>query len=250
MPTITLRLDGRTKDDLDALAAVRNTTISEMVRLQVVELLGRETEREVPGGQEAPIHLSLVDRRILSLLHTVLRHLDDDPAIQRHHERRAEIFDAGFAAEYADEFISVEPELTPRQCEFVWDVLDMFTHLQMSTARLGSAAVAALDEHAEAFLSLRGFDLNDSYESHLLSYCKHLLASERWTNLAEYFNDKHERGNSHMRMIPSYERMLEVYLPMKKARVNSMSIRTDEWALTAEELGGLVTAAIHPDHRQ
>ena len=250
MPTITLRVDARTKDDLDELAVARNTTISEVLRPLVSQLLGRETERVRAGGQDAPIHLSLVDRRILSQLHTVLGQLDTDPNMQELHRRRAEIFDAGFAAEYADEFLSVEPELTPRQCEFVWDVLDMFTHLQVSTTRLGGAAVAALGDHAEAFLSFRGFDLNDSYEAHLLSYCRHLQATERWTNLAEYFDDQHERGNSHMRMVPSYERMLEAYLPMKKARVTSMSIGTDDWPLTAEELAALITAATHPDHRR
>jgi uncharacterized protein YfbU (UPF0304 family) len=245
MPTITLRVDDQTKDDLDALARSRGSTVTDLLRPLVDEAIGRATER--PRGVH-PVHLSLVDRRVLSLLHEVLGRLDSD--LEQHHRLRAEVLDAGYAAEYGDEFVSVEPELTGRDCEFVWDVLDMFQILKASMDELGPAAVTALDEHAEAFLTFGGFDLNDPFESRLLGYARYLLATDRWTDMALYFDDKHERGNSHMRTVPIYRRMLEVYTPLVKAKMNERGFNPKQYLFGADELAAVVVAAVHPDHRQ
>lgn len=245
MPTITLRVDDQTKDDLDALARSRGRTVTDLLRPLIDEAIGRATER--PRGVH-PIHLSLVDRRILSLLHEVLGKLYPDS--EQHHRLRAEVFDAGYAAEYGDEFVSVEPELTGRDCEFVWDVLDMFCVLKASVEELGPDVVARLGEHAEAFLTFRGFDLNDSFESRLLGYARYLFATDRWTDLALYFDDKHERGNSHMRTVPIYRRMLEVYKPLYKAKTDGRGFGPKQHLFGADELAEVVRAAIHPEHRQ
>src|SRR5260370_22467807 len=79
MPTIPLRVDDQTKDDLDALARSRDTTITDLLRPLVDELTGRATER--PGAY--PVHLSPVERRILSLQHEILGKLDPD--LEQHH---------------------------------------------------------------------------------------------------------------------------------------------------------------------
>jgi uncharacterized protein len=235
----------QTKDDLDALARSRDTTITDILRPLVDEAIGRATER---ARGVHPIHLSLVDRRILSLLHEVLGKLDPD--VEQHHRLRAEVLDAGYAAEYSDEFVSIEPELTGRDCEFVWDVLDMFRLLKASMDELGPDVVAGLDDHAEAFLTFRGFDLNGPFESRLLRYARYLLATDHWADLALYFDDKHERGNSHMRKVPTYQRMLEVYKPLLKAKENERGFDPKQYLFGADELAAVVRSAVHPDRRQ
>ena len=131
MPTLTLRVDDQTKADLDALARSRGTTITDLLRPLVDELTGRATER--PGAH--PVHLSPVERRILSLQHEILGKLDPD--LEQHHRLRSEALDAGYAAEYAEEFLAVEPGLTARDCELVHDILDMFSHPRVQRGQAG-----------------------------------------------------------------------------------------------------------------
>jgi uncharacterized protein len=244
MPTITLRVDEQTKDDLDALARSRGTTITDLLRPLVDELTGRATER--PGAH--PVHLSPVERRILSLQHEILAKLDPD--LEQHHRLRSEALDAGYAAEYAEEFAGVEPGLTARDCELVQDILDMFRILKASTDRLGPAAVASLGEHAGTFLAFDGFDVSDPVEGRMLGYARYLLETDRWTDLAVYFDDKHERGNSHRRTLPAYRRMLEAYEPLLKAKTEGRGFGPDQYLFSADELAAVARAAIHPDNRQ
>jgi uncharacterized protein len=245
VPTVTLRVDDQTKDDLEALARSRDTTVTDLLRPLIDEAIGRATSR--PRGPH-PIHLSLVDRRILSLLHEVLGKLDPDS--EYHHRLRAEVLDAGYAAEYGDEFLSSEPELNGRDCEFVWDVLDMFRILKASMDELGPDGVADLHEHAGMLLTFRGFDLNDPFESRLLRYARYLLATDRWTDLARHFDNEHECGNSHRRTVPIYRRMLEVYEPLLKAKADERGLGPKQYLLVADELAAVAQAAVHPDHRQ
>ena len=243
MPTITLRVDDQTKDDLDALARSRGTTITDLLRPLVDELTGRATER--PGAH--PVHLSPVERRILSLQHEILGKLDPD--LEQHHRLRSEVLDAGYAAEYAEEFAGVEPGLTARDCELVQDILDMFRILKASTDSLGPAAVASLGKHAGMFLAFHGFDANDPVEGRMLGYARYLLETDRWTDLAAYF-DQNDGGNSHRRTLPTYRRMLEVYEPLFKAKAEGRGFGPDQYLFSADELAAVARAAIHPDNRQ
>jgi len=244
MPTITLRVDDQTKDDLDALARSRGATITDLLRPLVDELTGRATER--PGAH--PVHLSPVERRILSLQHEILGKLDPD--LEQHHRLRSEALNAGYAAEYAEEFAGVEPGLTARDCELVQDILDMFRILKASTDKLGPAAVASLGKHAGTLLAFRGFDLNDPAEGRMLGYVRYLLETDRWTDLAAYFDDKHEGGNSHRRTLPTYRRMLEAYESLSEAKTEGRGFGPDQYLFSPDELAAVARAAIHPDNRQ
>jgi uncharacterized protein len=244
MPTITLRVDDQVKDDLDALARSRGTTITDLLRPLVDELTGRSTER--PGAH--PVHLSPVERRILSLQHEILAKLDPD--LEQYHRLRSEALDAGYAAEYAEEFVGVEPGLTVRDCEFVQDVLDMFRILEASTDRLGPAAIDGLGMHAGALLAFRGFDANDPVEGRMLGYARHLLGTDRWTDLAVYFDKQHDGGNSHRRTLPTYRRMLETYEPLFKAKTEGRGLDPDQYLFNPDELAAVARAAIYPDNRQ
>jgi uncharacterized protein YfbU (UPF0304 family) len=243
MPTITLRVDDQTKDDLDALARSRGTTITDLLRPLVDELTGRATER--PGAY--PVHLSPVERRILSLQHEILGKLDPD--LEQHHRLRSEALDAGYAAEYAEEFAGIEPGLTARDCELVQDILDMFRILKASTDKLGSAAVASFGKHAGTPLAFHGFDANDPVEGRMLGYARYLLETDRWTDLAAYF-DQNDGGNSHRRTLPAYRRMLEAYEPLFRAKTEGRGFGPDQYLFSADELAAVARAAIHPDNRQ
>jgi uncharacterized protein YfbU (UPF0304 family) len=244
MPTITLRVDDRAKSDLDALARSRDTTITDLLRPLVDELTGRATQR--PGDH--PVHLSLVERRILSLQHEILGKLDPD--LEEHHRLRSQALDAGYAVEYAQEFAGVDHGLTARDCELVQDILDMFLILRASTDRLDAVGIASLGNHAEALLAFCGFDLNDPLEGRMLGYARFLLETDRWTDLAEYFDDKHERGNSHGRTLPTYRRMLEAYEPLFNAKTEDRGHGPDQYLFSADELAAVARAAIHPDNRR
>jgi uncharacterized protein len=242
MPTITLRVDDRVKNDLDALARSRGTTITDLLRPLVDELTGRPAERPGVG----PVHLSPVERRILSLQHEILGKLDSD--LEQHHRLRSEALDAGYAADYAEEFLAIESGLTVRDCELVQDIFDMFRILKASAAKVGPAIIAGIGEQAGAFLEFRGFDGNDSLEGRMLGYARYLLETDRWTDLAEDLA-RHDGGNSHSRTLPSYQRMLGVYEPLFKAKSEGRGFSSDQYLFSADELAAVARAAIHPDNR-
>jgi uncharacterized protein YfbU (UPF0304 family) len=245
VPTITLRVDDQTKHDLDALARSRRSTVTDVLRPLIDEAIGRSSDR---AADHHPVNLTLAERRILSLLHAIMGKLD--PGSEEDHRLRAEVLDAGYAAEYSNEFISVEPELTVRDCEFVWDILDMFLMVKTSIKALPSDTLAELPEHAESFLTFDGFDLNDTHEAKLLSYARYLLATGRWTDLATHFDDEHERGNSHSLRVSMYRRMLDVYKPLFKAKTEEWGRGPERYLLDVDELAAIAEAAIHPDNRR
>jgi len=111
MATVTLRVDDRTKEDLDALARSRGTTITDLLRPLIDELTGRATKE--PGAH--PVHLTLVERRILSMQHAILARLD--PGLEDVHRLRSEALDNGFAGAYSEEFLGVDAELSARDCD-------------------------------------------------------------------------------------------------------------------------------------
>ena len=206
------------------------------------ELTGRATKE--PGAH--PIHLTPVERRILSMQHEILGKLDPD--LEDIHRRRSEVLDAGYAAEYSDEFLAVDSGLSARDCELVHDVLDMFSVIGPSLDKLDTAGLASLGEGAVARLTFCGFDGNDALESRMLAYANFLIEGDRWTNLVGYF-EGHDGGNSHWRTLPAYQRMLEAYTPVYTAKVKR-GFGPDHHLLDAGELAQVALAAIHPANRQ
>ena len=241
MATVTLRVDDRTKEDLDALARSRGTTITDLLRPLIDELTGRATKD--PGAH--PVHLTPVERRILSMQHEILGKLDPD--LEQIHRRRSEALDAGYAAEYSDEFLAVDPGLSARDCELVHDLLDMFSVIGPSLDKLDPAGLASLGKDAVARLAFGGLDGNDALESRMLDYAKFLIEGGRWTNMAGYF-EQNDGGNSHWRTLPAYQRMLEAYTPLYKAKVRR-GFGPEYHLLDADELAVVAQAVIHPDNR-
>jgi uncharacterized protein YfbU (UPF0304 family) len=257
---ITLRVDDATRDEVERVARTRGVTVSELLRQAIAEVVGhKEVLREAIGdmfGEEVdvrrtdvPRSMSLVDRHMLALLHEILDHLDpsdgQDDKVEGH-RRLIEVLQAGFTGEYVDEFLALQPEISVNECELLWDLLDMFRILKASMAKLDPSQVAALGEHADHALTFQGFDIQDPRESRLLGYARHLIKTGRWEDLAEHFDNKHERGNSHSRRLPTYRRMLASFQPIWKEKVSGRGFGPDGFLLTPEELAEVVKAWPHP----
>lgn len=238
MATLTIRVDDDLRDDLERAARDRGTNVSELIRAGISRVLGRDGDS--PRGR-TPRTLTAVERRTLSYQHLILADLAEDEELVRHHRRRAEALEAGYTAEYEDEFVDIEPELTPADCELVWDILDMFRVLRTSVERVKAEDIADIPDYV---FQLRGFDGNDGYESQLCRYARHMMANGRWDDLDDFL--KRENGNSHARMLPTYQRMLAVFKPIWRRRLHG---RGEGYDLSVEELKEVAEVWPHLDRR-
>jgi hypothetical protein len=220
MATITLRLDAWTREEVERLAQAHGMTISDLLRSRIDELVGKDIEL---ARAEAPRSMNMIQRRTLALIHEVLASLKTDEHGVAYHRRRVRVLEEGFTAEYGEEFIAIGPELAPSECNLVWDILDMFSVLETSVARLSADDLAELGEHAGRLLSFRGFDGNDARETRLLTYTQYLIDNDKWKNLADHLSEAQDLGNAHMPLLATYQRMLRVFQPIweKKLRRGS-----------------------------
>jgi uncharacterized protein len=249
MAQLNVRLDDYTRDEFDALARAKGTNASDLIRGLIDEALGRGTERE--RGDVTPRSLSAVQRRALALLHGILADLTNDPeqaeggSEAEYHQRMVEVLERGYELEYSDLFISIQPEMSRRECTLVMDILDLFTTIGRTVDNLSEADLAEIGPHAKYALRFRGFDFNNSQEGRMASYAEFLIRTGRWENMAEYFDRAHDRGNSHSPTLASYERMLAVWRPMWKAKIAKFGAPTD-YLFTAEELKDIYAAWPYP----
>lgn len=249
MATITLRVDEQTRADTEALARARGITVSELVRVAVDDQLGRGDGSGDAPQRTAPASLSSVDRQSLVLLHQVLAKLNGADLDQDadYHMRRVKVLAGGFTVDYADEFVGIEPELSRRECELVWDIFDMFRILKVSVAKVGEEKAREIDEHGLHALTFRGFDGNDSFESRLCTYAQHLVSNGRWEEFAEYFDRGHDYGNSHSPTLATYRRLLGAYQPIFKVKIKSARGLAANYLLTEQELIEVLRAWPYPE---
>jgi uncharacterized protein YfbU (UPF0304 family) len=172
----------------------------------------------------------VVERRHLALQHEILAMLHSDDEYEAgHHRRLVEVLTKGYTGDYHRMFLGISPELSRRDCSLLWDLLDMFCVLKASLDRLDAAEKKALGEGAAGVrLSFQGFDFNDAYEGRLADYAQHLIDTDRWQDLAEHFDDEHERGNSHSPRLATYLRMLEAFQPIWSAKVKDSGLSHDD----------------------
>ena len=239
MATISVRLEDDLKERAEESAAGEGMSVSRWTR----QLMRAELGLDVPEWS-APTSLSKRDRRQLALLHRIVQSVSGDEHEAEHHGTMIEVLEQGFTGEYADEFIAIYDELPLDECRLVWDLLDMFRAVEASVEKVGIEAVRALDEHAEHALRFRGLDFNDRREGRLAGYAAHLVSRGRWTELAVYFDDKHERGNSHAPVLGSYLRMHRVFRPLWEAMIHGPG--RGRYHLTEGELLEIVRAWYHP----
>ena len=202
-----------------------------------------EAGTDVPDGS-APTTLSKRDRLQLALLHRIASSVTDHSGEAEYHSKMVEVLEHGFTAEYLAAFTPIYDELPLEECRLVTDILEMFRVLGASVEAIGSDAVRQIDEHAARFLQFAGFDFNDSREAHMADYAEYLIRQGRWVELAVFFDDDHERGNSHMPMLDAYVRMLAVYRPIREAMTQG-AVR-DRYLLDKDELSQVVRAWPYP----
>ncbi|GAA4424090.1 hypothetical protein GCM10023169_20480 [Georgenia halophila] len=100
-------------------------------------------------------------------------------------------------------------------------------------------------------MRFRGFDFNDRLEGRLADYARYLIERDMWEDMAKYFDDEHERGNSHVPMYETYTRMLGEFQPLWRRRVENMTKMTqDQFALSVEEMRAILAARVNPSNRR
>jgi uncharacterized protein YfbU (UPF0304 family) len=129
---------------------------------------------------------------------------------------------------YNHEVLVLSEPLTEDEARFVYNVLELFSKLQLSYEQLSPEARQGLDKKAVRF---RGFDGNN--ESALMGFARFLVEKlGRWSNL-----DRAHDLNSHMPTRAGYSRML-------KAAPNV------DWALdqgySADQINAILDAWKHP----
>lgn len=249
MAQLNVRLDDHTRDLFDALWRARGLTASDLIRELIDQALGR-VDRDRPRDATTPPSLSAIERRRLAMQHEVLALLTEDNEEDggwesKYHRRMVEVLNAGYTAEYYKTFQMIEPEMTDRECDLVHDILEMFTQVERSVVELTHEERASLGEHFDYALKFRGFDFNDSQEGRLASYARYLIEDDRWEAMAERFDAKHECGNSHAPMLASYQRMLSVWRPMWKRKIENWA-GSNNYLLSVEELREITAAWPHP----
>lgn len=245
MTMISIRVDPATKSLAEASAAAADQPLSEWIRNAIEAALGLDDDRgkRVPTSPRA---LSKIDRLNLVMMFRLFQHLEVDDYPEGW-ERMLEVFEHGFTGEYDEAFAQLYDEMPIGECRLLWDLLDMFRILEASIAELEEDDLADLGEQASRGLRFRGFDFNDSREGALADYARHLVLKKgRWTEFADRFDDKHERGNSHMPMLATYLRMLDAFNPIWEAHMSEPGIPA---LLGVEELRAVTAAMVHPSRR-
>lgn len=249
MATLTLRVDDAVRDELERAARARGTTISDLLRSAIDDLLGWETAgtKEWEDHIAVPQTLDAVQRLTFALLHEILGKLPDDEDGTDYHRRQAEVMKQGFAGEYSTSFGFMAAELTPAECTRLHDILGMFQTLEVSLARLAAVDREGLGTDAQYVLIFDGFDLRRPEEARLLTYARYLVKDEGlWSQFRERLTTG-ERGNSHSPRLARYLRMLPVYVDIRDRHRSGRGRGLDDHLFQVNDLLSMIEAARHPD---
>lgn len=220
MATITLRVDERTKNELEGAARARGMTVSDVVRGYIEDRHKLSDPDAGLADAAAPQTMTLMDRHVLALLHRVLEIQGDSEYTAGYHGRAAEVLRMGYTTGYDREFAGYAREMPREQARLVWAILDMFRVIKASLRRLPEEERVSLSEDELRTLEFEGFDGNDSVEAALLSYASFAVEREgRWSEFRSVFEES--GGNSHAQMLGRYNRMLEEFEPIRKKYVRS-----------------------------
>jgi uncharacterized protein len=242
--TVTIRIDDDTRDELEEIARTRGLTLSDLLRGQIDDLLGRD----VPMRDAVPHALSCPQRHVLAQQHEVLALLQaDDEHESEHHRAMATVLREGYAGEYGDVFVDMRSEIARSECKLLWDILDMFRLLGGSIDRLSADEHGVLGSDNEHRLRFDGFDRNDTRERRLLGYVHYLVGRGRWAELKPRLAEIGDKGNSHSPRLPSYQRMLAAYTPIyEQAAKGARGYAADAGLLTVDELKRVAEACAVP----
>ncbi|WP_417563366.1 YfbU family protein [Microbacterium sp.] len=250
MAVLNVRIDDDAYEQLKEMADAEGSSLSEFVRDRLLEFVVPVSREH--GDEPAPESFGTRDRLVLSLLHRILARVlpegaNGEDGDEEYQLQKAEVLESGFAGEYWVEVAGFETELSLQDCRRVTDILQMFRTITYSIQRLADGG-APVDSKLAERLQFRGFDHNDALEGHMARYVRYQMRDEhRWQELRSQVRE-HDNGNSHMRVLEVYMRMLTEYRRIMKTRERSYD--PDDHLLSPAELLRLDEAMIHPSHRR
>ncbi|MCA0297101.1 MAG: YfbU family protein [Actinobacteria bacterium] len=252
MAVLNVRVDDHIRDQLRALADAEGVTLSEYVRDLVLAAVVPVYQPDPRHGDEPPPEsMRTIDRQVLSLLHRILARVLPEDANREDGDleyqlERAAILEEGFAGEYWLEVAGFRTELSSRQCSRVSDILQMFRIITFSIDHQ-RAKGTPVGEGLASQLEFRGFDHNDPLEGHMASYVAYQMKNDAWSELRPQV-ERHDRGNSHSRMLDVYARMLAEYRRVMDGRKRGFG--RHDYLLTPDELRQIADARVHPSNRR
>jgi hypothetical protein len=148
------------------------------------------------------MQLSPETRWILANQYSILEALAPEGPRRKDYRNAFTILEHGYELEYGDLTQSFLEPMSKDECREVCDVLEMYRDLHFAYEDLRETSGVP-----ESAVSFRGFDGND--ETRALSYARFLIEDlGKWEELAPALGFG---LNSHMLMLDSYRRMLEVW---------------------------------------
>lgn len=241
MAIVSLRMADELKSVLERMAVEKDTTVSALINAQIVELAGSVDEVR----PDSPYSLAPSDRYALMRMNEMMAVLH--PEDQGSYEEDAEAFRQGYVAEYSRIFSQMREELSRRDCEMVWDLLDMLRVLGVSYEALTESDRVGIDEPSCHY---QGFDRNDALEGSMASYVDYLAGTGRWTWTADDSLRYSDKGDAHMPMLPVYRRMFDAYERVKLDRsVSEPNYYAIGWRLLTREEIIVVVNGTEP-HRE
>ncbi|MDR0948271.1 MAG: YfbU family protein [Lachnospiraceae bacterium] len=152
--------------------------------------------------------LTLVERQILYNQYRILSLLDEDG--KDSYERKMKVFEYGYVSIYDDVVNVNKDEVSESDCDFVNDVLVMFSDLYYSYNELTDKSTIS-----EILITFDGFDANN--ETGMYSYTLFLI--KEYGRYKE-FSDR--SLNSHGPRIKRYQEMLNTYKEIRdRSRLKS-----------------------------
>ncbi len=133
--------------------------------------------------------------------------------------------------------LQFEDQSKPAELSLVLDILDMWTSIEHSYARLNPEEKAFVHEHAKPFgddPKFKGFDGNNEPEYINITY---FLIND----LDRFTNFKGRGLNAHMPMIDTYSRMTPTF--------KKIADQTSSFQLSKENLVKVLKERIHPERR-
>jgi len=177
---------------------------------------------------KAPTSLDPIQRLQLINQYLILEKID--PREKDTYSNNRRVLEEGYTAFYGELLNTIDEEMPPEECEFVFDVLNMYRDLIGSYERLADkSGIEAVD------VQFGGFDGNN--ESKQLRFLKYLKKIGRYSETLKAERD----WNSHSETVSEYRRMLHTFSRIQAERKQSMhAMHPDRWVLTADQIKEII----------
>ena len=148
------------------------------------------------------MQLTKIERLMLSNQFRILAKLYPDEA--KAFENYRKVVEEGFTLDYSRLSKHIEEEVPESTCEYVLDVLELFSDLKFAYKDLKDKS--GIEEHS---ISFRGFDGNN--ETVMMSYAIYYVK-----DLGKFSGFESIDFNSHMPTTGIYSQMLDAWRPIKE----------------------------------